>query len=126
MDGSQVMRRKGMQRGEGQLGCIVGLIILLVASYVAYKMIPVKVRSAEVRGVVVDAARSAGRFNDKQIHRLISDKARDNRLPIGEKDIKIRRTGGSIRIEVEFVVPVEFPGYTYQWRFKHVAENPIF
>lgn len=120
------MRRTGMQRGEGQLGCIVGLIILVIASYIAYKVIPVKVRSAEVRGIAVDAARSAGRFDDRQIRRMITDKARDNRLPVSDKNIKIRRTGSSIRLEVDYTVPVEFPGYTHQWRFNHVVENPIF
>lgn len=120
------MRRRGMQRGEGQLGCIVGLIILVIASYVAFKVIPVKVRSAEVRGIAVDAARSAGRFNDGQIRRMITDKARDNRLPVTDKNIKIRRTGSSIRLEVDYTVPVEFPGYTHQWRFNYVIENPIF
>ena len=36
-------------------------------------------------------------------------------------------TGGSeIDVDVNYVVPVEFPGYTYMWKFHHHASNPIF
>ena len=44
------MRRFRSQRGEGQLGCVVGLVLLLVGVFVAYKMVPIKVKAAELRG----------------------------------------------------------------------------
>lgn len=120
------MRRFRSQRGEGQLGCVVGLLVLLAAIFVAYKMVPVKVKAAELRGEVVDEAKSAGVRSDEQIARNILRTAEANNLPVSKEDIQITRTANTIRVEVNYTVPIEFPGYTYNWDFRHVAENPIF
>jgi hypothetical protein len=120
------MLRNRRERGEGQLGCLVGLIILALAVFVAWKMVPIKVKAAEVRGVVVDEAKSAGTHNDKVIMGNILSKAHEDNLPLTEENVKISRGGGNITIDVNYVVPVEFPGYTYQWHFNHTATNPIF
>lgn len=119
------LRRRG-EAGEGQAGCIFGLIVLLIAVFVAFKMVPVKVRAAELRQTVVDEAKSAGTRNDDQILKSILHTAEEERLPVTQDNVKIRRGGNTINVEVEYVVPVEFPGYTYQWKFRHKAENPIF
>ena len=37
------MRRNRRERGEGQLGCLVGLIFLALGVFIAFKMVPVKV-----------------------------------------------------------------------------------
>lgn len=120
------MLRNRHERGEGQMGCLVGLVLLLIAGLVAYKMIPIKVKAAELRGTVVDYAKSAGQHNDAQIKRAILQKAENLGLPVGERDIEISRRAGTIRVRAKYVVPVEFPGYTYNWQFEHYAENPIF
>ncbi len=120
------MRFSRREKGEGQAGCLVGLIVLAIGIFIAWKMIPVKVKAAEVRQVVVDEAKSAGTHNDDRIKGAILSKARENNLPITEDNIKIRRAAGEITVEVNYVVPIEFPGYTYQWRISHVAQNPIF
>lgn len=120
------MLRNRRERGEGQFGCLVGLVLLLIAGLIAYKMIPVKVKSADLRDTVQDYAKSAGQFNDKAITQAILTKANDLGLPVSEKDIKIARRSNDIRVEVDYTVPVSFPGYTYNWKFHHKAENPIF
>lgn len=114
------------QRGEGQFGCVVGLILMLIAAFVAYKMVPIKVRAAELRQEVVDEAKSAGTHNDKRIMAIILKKAEDVNLPVAEENVDINRHGDNIVVDVQYVVPVEFPGFTYQWKFHHRAENPIF
>lgn len=120
------MLRNRRERGEGQFGCLVGLVLLLVAGLVAYKMIPVKVKSAELRDIVVDEAKSAGQHNDKQIMASIMDTAKRLEIPLTEENIQIRRSSDRIVVEVQYTVPVSFPGYTYNWNFHHKADNPIF
>ena len=114
------------QRGEGKLGCVFALFVLVAAVFVAYKMIPVKVRATEFRDAVVDQARGAGRSSQEGIKNALAYKASQLRLPVTEKDINIKRTAEFITIEVEYTVPVEFPGFTYMWKFHHMAENPVF
>ena len=119
------MRRYG-QRGEGQAGCIFGLIILLIGIFIAYKLIPVKVKAAELRQVVVDEAKMAGSRSDQRIADNILRKAAELNLPVGKEDVNVVRVAQNIKVDVEYVVPVDFPGYVYQWKFHHHAENPIF
>jgi hypothetical protein len=120
------MSRNRWQRGEGRFGCLVGLVVLLVAGLIAYRLIPVKVKTADLRDTVIDESKSAGRHNDKAIRANILHKADQLELPVTTEDIKIKRSNNYIRIEVKYTVPVEFPGYTYNWDFRHHYENPIF
>ena len=120
------MRFNRRERGEGNFGCLVGLIFLAIAIFIAYKMIPVKVKNAELRQVVTDEAKSAGTHRDDVILKAILAKAEENNLPVTEDNVKISRTGNEITVDVEYVVPVAFPGYTYNWKIHHHAQNPIF
>jgi hypothetical protein len=118
--------RNRRERGEGQFGCLLGIVFIAVVGLIAYRMIPVKVKAAELRDTIVDEAKSAGRHNDKRIRAAIMNKAEQLELPVSDKDIDIARKNQVIRIEVNYTVPVEFPGYTYQWNFRAKTENPIF
>lgn len=120
------MLRNRRERGEGQFGCLVGLVLLLLAGLIAYKMIPVKVKTADLRDTITDYSRSAGTHNDNAIRKGVAEKAKQLGLPVVEDDVEINRVANTIRVEVAYTVPVEFPGYTYQWKFNHTAENPIF
>lgn len=120
------MRRNRRERGEGQLGCVVGLLFLLIAIFIAYKLIPVKVKAADMRQTVVNEAKSAGIHDDGYILRAILAKADELDLPVARENIALRRHQNEIRVDVYYTVPVEFPGFVYQWKFHHRAENPIF
>ena len=120
------MSRWRRQRGEGQMGCLVGIIFLLIGAFIAYKLIPVKVRAAELRQEIIDQAKSAGMRSDDKIMAAILRKAEDENLPVGKENVVIKRTANTIVIDVDYVVPVDFPGYKYNWSFSHHAENPIF
>jgi hypothetical protein len=120
------MRMSRRERGEGQFGCLVGLILLGVAIFVAWKMIPVKVKAAELRQTVVDEAKSAGTHNDDRIRAAILQMAREDKLPVTEKDITINRGNGEISVTVIYTIPIVFPGYTYNWHIENSVSNPIF
>jgi hypothetical protein len=121
------MRRSNRREaGEGNFGCIVGLVILVVAVIVAYKIIPIKANMADLRQVCIDEGKSAGQHSDTVIQKRILEKAQEVHLPVTEDNIKIARAENTISIDVEYTVPVDFPGYTYQWHQHHHVENPIF
>ncbi len=120
------MRRNRREAGEGQGGCLFGIILLLIAIFVAYKLIPIKVKAADLRQTVEDESKSAGTHNDDRIRKAILDSAQEEGLPVTEDNIKVERTANLIRVDVDYIVPVAFPGYVYQWHFHHHAENPIF
>ena len=117
--------RRG-EAGEGQLGCIVGLLVLVAMFYVAYKMIPIKVKAADLRQTVTDESKAAGIRNDKQIRENILSKAKELELPVDTDNISIERFANTMHIDVKYTVAVDFPGYTYNWEFEDKVENPIF
>lgn len=121
-----MLRNRHTQKGESNFGCLFALVLLLVGLLIGWKMIPIKVKAAEMKDVVVDESRAAGSHNDKQIMASILDQAKKLELPITEDDVKINRRANDISVEVNYTVPVTFPGYTYNWNFHHKAENPIF
>ena len=114
------------ERGEGQLGCLVGLILLAIAVFIAWKMIPVKVKAAEMRQVISDEAKAAGTHDNNKIKGVIMQKVYETKLPIKEEDVQITRSNGEITIDVEYDVPIDFPGFVYKWHQHHHANNPIF
>lgn len=120
------MLRNRRERGESNFGCLIALVLLLVGILIAWKMIPIKVKAAEMRDIVSDEARSAGQHNDKQILANILDQAQKQELPITEENVKIQRKNSYITVELTYTVPVTFPGYTYNWDFHHKSENPVF
>ncbi|HXH37573.1 MAG TPA: hypothetical protein VNN08_03020 [Thermoanaerobaculia bacterium] len=114
------------ERGETQFGCLIGLILLGLAIFVAWKMIPAKVKAAELRQTVVDEAKSAGTHNDERIRAAILAKAREENLPVTDDSITIARSNSEITVTVVYTIPIVFPGYTYNWHLEHEAKNPIF
>ena len=104
------MRRSRGQRGEGNFGCLVGIVLLLAGIFVAYKLIPIKVKAADLRQTVFDESKSGGNHNDDRIMKVILKKAEDLDLPVTEDNVKINRRQNDIAVDVEYVVPVDFPG----------------
>ena len=120
------MRKHRGQRGEGNAGCLFGLIVLAIVGYLAYKMIPVKVKAADLKQTVTDEAKMAGTHGDNVIVGQILETARKNNLPITADNVKINRTQAEIRVDVDYDVPIDFPGKTWNWHQHVSAENPIF
>ena len=115
---------RNRQRGESQFGCLVGLIFLLAAGVLAYKLIPVKVKAADMRDTVVDEAKSD--HSERIIIKNLLRKAEELEFPITQENIRIKRSSTYITIDVEYTVPVDLPGFTYNWSFHHHTENPRF
>ena len=78
------------------------------------------------RQEIQDDAKSAGMMNDEKIRAAIMAKARENNLPLSDDGLKISRGGNQITITADFVVPIDFPGYTYNMSFHEEKSNPIF
>ena len=114
------------QKGEGKLGCILWTAALALAILIAWKMIPVKLASVELYDFMIEQAKFAGGERPKVLEERILRKAKELDLPLEKKRLKVERVGDSIRMRAQYTVPVEFPGYTYQWEFNHEVDRPIF
>lgn len=121
------MARRSAERGESNLGCVMWLVLLGIAVLISWKMIPVKVNSAEMADYMVEVAQfQSARRKPEELKKLILTRAGELGLPLAKENVTVVRTGDRIRMTVEYTVPVDFPGYTYNWHFRHEVDRPIF
>jgi hypothetical protein len=121
------MPRRSSERGEGNLGCILWLLALGLAILIAWKAVPVKIQSTQLYDYMDELAKfSAARTPPDELAKQIVTRARQLDIPLEKKDVKIMRDGDRIFMELEYTVPVQFPGYTYQWHFHQKLDRPIF
>lgn len=114
------------QKGEGRLGCVVGLLVVVVALFVAYKLIPVKMQATSMREAVQNASRSASGKGNDTIRKEVYARAKELKVPLKEGDVVVTRRADFVRVEVEYDVAIEFPGYTMNKHYSFNAENPVF
>ena len=120
------MARKYSRLGEGKIGCVIWLLALVAVVGIAAKLIPIKIRTAELYDFMEEQAMFAGRRGPEQLKKAILNRAEELDLPLIKKNIQVKRTGGRIRMRATYTVPVEFPGYTYMWDFEHIIDRPVF
>ena len=116
----------GRQTGQGKIGCALWLIAFLIGAMVAYKMIPVKVKTAELYDFMVDQAKWASNATTDALEKSILAKANELGLPLDEKGVQVKKDRDRVRMEAVYTVPVEFPGYTYHWRFHQLVDRNIY
>lgn len=121
------LTRRSFQKGEGTLGCVIWSLALVIVIMIAWKMIPIKVATAEFHDFMDDQARIAGNVRSPApIRKAILAKARELDLPVDPKELVIDLTRDRIKMRVEYTIPVEFPGYTYYWDFKYAESFNIY
>lgn len=114
------------QKGEGRLGCVIGLLLLVVVLFIAYKMIPAKMQATDMREAVQNASRSASGKSMDTVKREVLERAKELNVPLTEKDVVVTRRADYIRVEVRYDVAIEFPGYVWNKHYEFDAENPVF
>lgn len=121
------MPRRRSERGEGNLGCIFWLLAMGIVLLIAWKAIPVKLQSAELYDHMDEIAKfAARRATIEEIEKSILARAVELKIPLQKKDITVNKTGQRIFMQIEYNIPLEFPGFTYQWHFKQTVDRPIF
>jgi hypothetical protein len=121
------MPRRRSERGEGNVGCILWLLALGLVILIAWKAVPVKLQSTELYDYMDELAKfAAANTPPEQLEKMILNRAKQLNIPLEKKDVKVERNGDRIFMDVQYTIPVEFPGYTHQWHFRHKLDRPIF
>jgi hypothetical protein len=120
------MGRARSQSGEGKLGCVLWTLLVLVGALIAWKAIPVKIASSQLYDFMVEQAKWSANADPLVIERRIHTKAVELNLPVDPKKVKVERIGDHIRMRVTYTVPLDFPGYTYNWNFDHQLDRDIY
>jgi hypothetical protein len=122
-----MQRQRSTERGSASLKFLVVMLVIGACAYAGYIYIPVAYRAHTFQDLMqhyVDVASAEGKppawvgeqlmknFGEYEVpaDALITPTKRDNR----------------IEIRVQFVKPIEFPGYTYNYEFDHTATSTAF
>ncbi|HEV8630773.1 MAG TPA: hypothetical protein VGV61_10685 [Thermoanaerobaculia bacterium] len=117
------MRR---QAGQGKIGCVLWILGFAIAGMIAFKMIPVKVKTAELYDYMVEQAKWSQRQTAEDLKKGILAKADELMIPLDEKQVVVHKDRDRVRMEATYTIPIEFPGYTYEWQFHQMVDRNIY
>lgn len=120
-------RWRSAERGEGNLGCILWLVALGLVILVAWQAVPVKMRSVELYEHMDELAKfAAARAKSDDLKKSILQKAKQLELPLEREDIEVDLGREKVRMKVEYTVPMEILGFTWDWHFEQEVKRQIF
>ena len=114
------------RHGQGKIGCVIWVLVLVVFFTACWKIVPVKIRTAELYDFMEEQAQRATRTPPEAVKKNVLARAKDLDLPVGPKDVTVQRRGGRVIITARYSIPIEFPGYTYVIEVDHVVDRPVF
>jgi len=117
--------RDPAQRGGGSLKGILYLVFLIVAVFVAIKVVPVYVVDYELKDKMIEQAKFAvvNRYTEDQIRDNIFHTVQDLNIPATRDDVKVAYTNTGIQITVNYTVPVDFLVYKTDFSFATSSEG---
>lgn len=123
------MLRQGSETGEGKLGSLIWLVVVVAVLYAGWKVVPVYVANYTFADKVVELARAPKYSHpDDRITQELIKAAQENHLEqfINEKTCKINTLEVRRTIVCEYERTVEvLPGYRHRFKFKNEADQPL-
>ena len=112
-------------RGEGRLKAIVYLAFLIIAVFVAIKVVPAYVANYQLKDKMTEQAKFAivNRYTEDQIKDNIFRTIQDLDIPAKRDDVKVANTNHGIEISVNYTVPVDFVFYKTDLNFDTSSEG---
>jgi hypothetical protein len=96
-----------------------GVLVLAALGFFAVVLTPIYWRGFAFRKYVSGLTHSVETRNrsDDALRDLTLAKARSLNLPVTASGVQITHDGGDVRIDVRYVVKVDFPGYAVELHF---------
>ena len=110
------MRNLTRQRGEGKIGCIISLIILVTLIGAAFRFVPVYFSNNEFITAVEGIAGRAAALTPEAIQIQINQKARELQIPeaLTPGSIVVTKVGdhleGSCTVKIKYTRKIDFYG----------------
>ncbi len=111
--------------GEGRWGIILTLAVLSTVTYAGIKTLPAYVQNYRLGDYIRDLAVRATvyRFSAEAVRSDVVTYARRLDLPASADSVKVTATPARVRIELDYVVPVDLMLYTWALHFTPATEN---
>lgn len=114
------------QRGEGKAGCLFWVFLLLIGGMIGYQVIPVKIASMQLEDHMKEMAMTQPRRPQHWFEQRISERALELDLEIPKEQIRVKKYPERVIMDVEFSVPINILGYSFDWDIKIHLDRDIF
>lgn len=117
--------RRRSERGEGRLKGIIILVMMVLAIYTAWKVVPVYVNEYQLSDKMQEQARYAvvNRYTEDQIRENVFKVIQDLDIPAKREDIKVVSNNSVVKISLDYSVPVDVLMYHTDIHFSPNSED---
>ncbi|MDQ1638002.1 MAG: hypothetical protein QOF62_1341 [Pyrinomonadaceae bacterium] len=118
---------RSSERGGARLKFIIVITIIGVVAYIGYMFLPVLYQAYLFKDLMqhnVDVASSQG-YPATWVKDQLQKSAPEFGVPADAVINPVQRDN-RIEVSVQYVIPIEFPGYTYQYNFDHTVKSTAF
>jgi hypothetical protein len=118
-------RSRRSQRGAGKLKAIAFAAIVVLALYAAFKLVPPYVAEYQLQDKMQEQARFGivNRYTDEQVRENVFKVVQDLDIPVKREEIKVTVTQATVKISLEYTVPVDLLVYSTELHFSPSSEN---
>lgn len=119
--------RKSSERGSGRLQFLIVMTVIVAVGYAGYLYVPVSFRAHTFKDLMqhyADVAAMQGYAPSWAGEQLLKSSAEYD-VPQNAIITPIRRDE-RVEVRVQYVKPIEFPGYTYNYEFDHTVKSTAF
>ncbi len=105
------------KRGEGNIGCILFLIVFVFILYVGYKAIPPYFHAMQFCKDVEQTTYKAGAFfwSKKRIEEKVMELAKEYKQPFTRRNLKIYIYRDTMSVVINYYVPLDLGVYKYNY-----------
>lgn len=113
----------------GSLKAIFGVAVMVLIGIVCLKLIPPYFSNYEFEDFIKNEALQStyGTRTEDDIRDSVIKHAKDYDIQLTSKQVHVSRTGssgtGTLSIEADYTIPVDFPGYTTTLEFHPSSSN---
>lgn len=107
---------------------LMGLAILVIAVYVGWTMIPPYFNNYKLEDVIADEARinTYSTKSEDAMRDTVVQKAKDLDIPLTADNVTVKRGGGTVAIEVNYTVHLDYPIHPVDLHFQTTTKNKAY
>lgn len=115
------------ERGSARLKFVIVIAVIGIVAYLGYMYLPVAYQAYLFKDLMqhdVDVCSSQG-YPATWVKDQLVKSAPEYGVP-ADAVITPTQRDNRIEVSVQYVIPIEFPGYTYQYNFDHTVKSTAF
>lgn len=115
------------ERGGARLKFVLVIAILAVVGYAGYQFIPVFYQSYQIKDLMENDVNTASQMGKPTswIQEQLLKSFPEYGIPANAV-ITPTQQNNRMEVRVQYTIPVEFPGYVYNYEFDHTAKSGTF